>query len=129
MALRAKRKSDASELLSTLESEYGYRLVAPEELAIFLDHYPVLYHALVQASAAIEDFFPNRTETELCLSKDYDGEDMVLDGMLVITVELPPMSIDEQIDTLDAFIDRWLSGPAKESLTARELVFNIRPID
>jgi len=129
MALRSNRTLPAIEMLSALKSEYDYRLVAPDELEAFLRYHPEFFSPLVKASSAIEEFFPNRTGVELFLSKDYDGDDPIADGMLVITVQVPSQGLDEQLALLDAFTDRWWENIGKTTPAARELVFNVQSYD
>lgn len=129
MALRSNHAIPGSEMLTTLKSEFGYRLLAPAELEIFFDRRPELFAPTAKASSAIEEFFPNRKGVELSLSKDYDGDDPITDGMLVITIQLPALDVDEQLAPLDAFTDQWWVNPGKSTPAARELVFNLQSYD
>jgi hypothetical protein len=127
MALRANHITQDSDVLTALESKYGYRLVAPNELAMYLDDHRELFAALVKASSAIQEFFPNQTGVDLELSKDFDSDDPIGDGMLIVTVRLPALSIDEQLDLLDTFNNQWRNGPGKTlSAVDHNIVFNVQ---
>jgi hypothetical protein len=123
MALRANRNIATSEMLTTLETECGYRLSNPDELEIFLDHHRALFAPLKQASQAIKAFFPRHIATTIEVSKDYDADDAILDGMLVVDVLLTNVTIDEELELINAFNDKWWAEVANENRAARELVF------
>lgn len=126
MALRANRPIEGYALLSTLASEYGYRAAEPEEVAIYLDHYQELFAPLAQASAAIVEFFPNRTGVELSISRDYDSDDSIVDGILFVTVDLPDWTADTYLERINAFLDYWYVLASRDSLPARQLIFDLR---
>jgi hypothetical protein len=127
MALRANQITQEPDRLAALESNYGYRLVAPNELAMFLDDHRELFTPLVKASSAIREFFPNQTGVDLELSKDYDSNDPIGDGMLIVTIRLSALSIDEQLSLLDTFNRQWRKGSGKSlSAVDHNIVFNIQ---
>lgn len=123
MALRAHHNIATSEMLTTLETECGYRLLNPGTLEIFLDHYRAVYPPLVQASAAIKAFFPHHIATTVEVSLDYEADDAILDGMLVVDILLSNVTIDEELELIDAFNAKWWAEIAKENHAARKLVF------
>lgn len=123
MALRARHTIATSEMLRTLETECGYRLSNPDELEIFLDHHRAIFPPLVQASAAIKAFFPRHIATTVEVSLDYEADDAILDGMLVVDILLSKVTIDEELELIDAFNAKWWAEIAKENRAARELVF------
>lgn len=126
MALRANRPIEGFTILSALESEYGYHTATPDEIAIYLDRNRELFAPLIQASAAIADFFPTRKRVELSLSADDESGDAIRDGVLFVTVDLPNLAIENHLELLNAFLSRWYVLAARDSLSARRLVFDLR---
>jgi hypothetical protein len=112
-------------MLRRLEEELGYRLENADDLEIFLDHHRELFDPLVQASSAVQDFFPNRTATELHVSKDYEADDSIVDGNLFVIIHLPRLTYDERTKLLDAFFDQWYLTVSRDSRPAREITFDL----
>lgn len=113
-------------MLSTLESEYGYRTAVPDEIERYLDHHRELFTPLVQAATAIADFFPNRTSVELSLFRDYESGDAISESVLFVTIDLPDLRIDNHLELLNTFLEHWYILASRDSRPARRLIFDLR---